>query len=55
DVVKKVIEENATVVEEYREGKTKVLGFLVGQCMKRLKGKANPEMINKIMIAELNR
>ena len=55
DVVKKVIEENATVVEEYREGKTKVLGFLFGQCMKRLKGKANPEMINKIMIAELNR
>ncbi len=55
DVVKKVIEENATVVEEYRAGKTKVLGFLVGQCMKRLKGKANPEMINKIMIAELNR
>jgi len=55
DVVKKVIEENATVIEEYREGKTKVLGFLVGQCMKQLKGKANPEMINKIMIAELNR
>lgn len=55
DVVKKVIKENATVAEEYRAGKTKVLGFLVGQCMKQLKGKANPEMINKIMIAELNR
>jgi len=55
DVVKKVIKENEAVAEEFRAGKTKVLGYLVGQCMKQLKGKANPELINKIMIAELNR
>ncbi len=55
DVVKKVIEENKSVVEEYRAGKTKVLGFLVGQCMKQLKGKANPETINRVLLEELNR
>ena len=55
DVVKKVIKENEAVAEEFRSGKTKVLGYLVGQCMKQLKGKANPELINKIMIAELSR
>lgn len=54
DVVRKVIEENKTVAEEYRAGKTKVLGFLVGQCMKQLKGKANPETINKVLLEELN-
>lgn len=55
DVVRKVIEENKSVAEEFKAGKTKVLGFLVGQCMKQLKGKANPETINRIMIEELNR
>ena len=54
DAVKNVIEENAAVAEEYRAGKTKVLGFLVGQCMKRLKGKANPETVNRLMIKALD-
>lgn len=54
DIVKKVIEEKETVAEEFRAGKTKVLGFLVGQCMKQLKGKANPETINKVLLEELN-
>lgn len=53
DVVKKVIEVNRNAVDEYRAGKTKVLGFLVGQCMRQLKGKANPETINRIMLEEL--
>lgn len=53
DAAKKVIEENGNAAEEYRAGKTKVLGFMVGQCMKRLKGKANPETINRIMLEEL--
>lgn len=53
DVVKKVIEANRNAVDEYRAGKTKVLSFLVGQCMRQLKGKANPETINRIMLEEL--
>ena len=54
EVVKKVIEENAAVAEEYRAGKAKVLGFLVGRCMKQLKGKANPETVNKLLIKALD-
>lgn len=53
DVVKKVIEANRNAVDEYGAGKTKVLSFLVGQCMRQLKGKANPETINRIMLEEL--
>ncbi len=53
DVVKKVIESNPKVVDEYRSGKEKVLGFLIGQVMKELKGKANPakagEMLKKLL------
>lgn len=52
-VVKKVLEDNPKVVEEYLSGKDKVLGFLVGQIMKAMKGKANPakasEMLKKLI------
>ena len=54
EVVHKILEENAKSVQEYKSGKTKVLGFLVGQAMKETKGKANPQMLNKIFIDELN-
>lgn len=49
DIVTKVIEANPKTVEEYHAGKTKVLGFLVGQCMKELKGKADPGAINTLI------
>ncbi len=53
EIVKKVIESNPKVVDEYRGGKEKVLGFLIGQVMKELKGKANPakagEMLKKLL------
>ena len=48
-VVKKVLENNPNVVEEYRGGKEKVLGFLVGQVMKEMKGKANPAMAGELL------
>ena len=41
-------------VEEYKSGKTKVLGFLVGQVMKAMKGKANPGKVNEMMTEKLN-
>lgn len=47
DTVRKVLAGNPSVVEEYNSGKTKVFGFLVGQCMRELKGKADPELVNK--------
>jgi aspartyl-tRNA(Asn)/glutamyl-tRNA(Gln) amidotransferase subunit B len=46
---KKVIEENAKVVEEYKNGKDKVFGFLVGQVMKEMKGQAKPQIVNELL------
>lgn len=54
-VVKEVIINNPKVVEEYKSGKTKVFAFFVGQCMKALKGKANPEKLNKAITEELTK
>ena len=48
-VVEKVIADNAQSVEDYRNGKDKAIGFLVGQTMKAMKGKANPGLVNKIL------
>lgn len=48
-----VLKENDAQVNQYLSGKTKVMGFLVGQVMKKSKGKANPEIINKVLYNEL--
>ena len=52
-VIRKVLEANPDVVADYKGGKEKVFGFLVGQVMKEMKGKANPamasEMLKKLM------
>jgi aspartyl-tRNA(Asn)/glutamyl-tRNA(Gln) amidotransferase subunit B len=45
DVLEQVIAENPKPVEEYREGKDAVLGFLIGQVMKATRGKANPKLV----------
>lgn len=47
--IEKVIAENPQSVEDYRSGKKKAIGFLVGQTMKEMKGKADPSMINQIL------
>ncbi|NLM43524.1 MAG: Asp-tRNA(Asn)/Glu-tRNA(Gln) amidotransferase subunit GatB [Clostridiales bacterium] len=49
ELVKKVVDENQKTVEDYKRGKTNALGYLVGQCMKASKGKANPQLINKML------
>ena len=46
-VLKKVIDDNPQAVADYRGGKEKALGALVGQTMKAMKGKANPGMVNQ--------
>ena len=46
-VVEQVIRDNPQSVEDYRNGKEKAIGFLVGQTMKAMKGKANPGMVNQ--------
>lgn len=47
--VERVIAENSQSVEDYRNGKKKALGYLVGQTMKATKGKANPGIVNKLL------
>jgi len=49
-VIERIVNDNPKSVEDYRNGKKKALGFLVGQTMKETKGKANPGMINKILV-----
>ena len=47
--IEEIIAANPKSVEDYHSGKEKALGFLVGQTMKAMKGKANPGMVNKIL------
>ena len=49
ETIEKIIQDNPQSVEDYRNGKEKAIGFLVGQTMKAMKGKANPGMVNKIL------
>lgn len=48
-VVDEVLAKNPKSVEDFRDGKEKALGFLVGQVMKATRGKANPELVNKLL------
>ena len=47
--IEKIIADNPQSVEDYHNGKEKAIGFLVGQTMKAMKGKANPGMVNQIL------
>jgi aspartyl-tRNA(Asn)/glutamyl-tRNA(Gln) amidotransferase subunit B len=48
-IVKKVLQQCAAEVTDYKNGKTKLFGFFVGQVMKETKGKANPKLVNEIL------
>ncbi|MBO5279531.1 MAG: Asp-tRNA(Asn)/Glu-tRNA(Gln) amidotransferase subunit GatB [Lachnospiraceae bacterium] len=48
--IEEIVEANPQSVEDYHAGKTKAMGFLVGQTMKAMKGKADPGMVNKILL-----
>ncbi len=53
-VIARILEENPQSVADYRAGKQKAIGFLVGQTMRATQGKANPGMVNQILIKMLN-
>ncbi len=55
EIVLKVLAENAQSVADYKAGKDRALGYLVGQAMKATKGKANPGMLNKMFLEELKK
>jgi aspartyl-tRNA(Asn)/glutamyl-tRNA(Gln) amidotransferase subunit B len=52
-VVDEVLAENPTEVERYKAGNDKLIGFFVGQIMRKTKGKANPQLANEILIKKL--
>jgi len=52
-VVEQIIAENPNTVQDYKNGKKNSIGFLVGQIMKATKGKANPQLVNKILAEKL--
>ena len=53
DAIEKVIAQHPREVEAYRGGKDKLMGFFVGQAMKETKGKANPKLLNELLMARL--
>jgi len=55
EVVDKIIAANPQSIIDYKAGKDRALGFLVGQCMKEMKGKGNPQILNKLILEELNK
>ena len=53
-VIEEVFKNNTQSVEDYKNGKTKAMGYLVGQTMKAMKGKAAPDMVNKLIKEKLD-
>ena len=48
-IVAKILADNADKVEQYKAGKEALFGFFVGQTMKAMQGKANPQMVNELL------
>ena len=53
EVVINILEANPQSIADFKAGKDRALGFLVGQAMKQTKGKANPQLLNKMFLEEL--
>ena len=55
EIVNKILEANPQSISDFKAGKDRALGFLVGQAMKETKGKANPQILNKLFLEELKK
>ncbi|HLR08929.1 MAG TPA: Asp-tRNA(Asn)/Glu-tRNA(Gln) amidotransferase subunit GatB [Bacillota bacterium] len=55
EIITKVLDENEQSVTDYKNGKDRALGFLVGQVMKATRGQANPQMVNQILRQEIDK
>ncbi|MEL3962524.1 Asp-tRNA(Asn)/Glu-tRNA(Gln) amidotransferase subunit GatB [Lysinibacillus endophyticus] len=53
--VTEALDANPQSIEDFKNGKDRAIGFLVGQIMKATKGQANPPMLNKILLEEINK
>lgn len=54
-IITEAIDANPQSVEDYKNGKEKAIGFLVGQIMKATKGQANPPLVNKLLVQEMKK
>ena len=54
ELVRRIIGDNPVQAEDFRNGKTKIMGFFVGQLMQRTNGKANPNLANELFNRELS-
>jgi aspartyl-tRNA(Asn)/glutamyl-tRNA(Gln) amidotransferase subunit B len=55
EAVRKVLQENQKTVQDFFNGKKNALAFLVGQVMKVTQGRANPQMVNELLMQEVER
>jgi aspartyl-tRNA(Asn)/glutamyl-tRNA(Gln) amidotransferase subunit B len=53
-IIDEVMAANPKELEQYRNGKTKLLGFFVGQVLKKTGGRANPKLTNQLLAQKLN-
>ncbi|MEH7495302.1 Asp-tRNA(Asn)/Glu-tRNA(Gln) amidotransferase subunit GatB [Neobacillus niacini] len=54
-IISEVLDTNPQSVEDFKNGKNKAVGFLVGQLMKATKGQANPQLVNQLLNQELSK
>lgn len=54
-MVTEVLDENEQSITDFKEGKDRAIGFLVGQIMKKSRGQANPQKVNEILLEEINK
>ncbi len=53
-MIEEVLDKNQQSITDYKNGKDRAVGFLVGQIMKASRGKANPQLVNKMLVEKLN-
>ena len=53
--ITEVLDNNPQSIEDFKGGKDRATGYLIGQLMKMSKGQANPSVLNKLLLAELNK
>lgn len=53
EIIENILKDNPQSVSDYKGGKKKAFGFLVGQTMKKMKGKADPEAVNRILMEKI--
>ncbi|MGM0752169.1 MAG: Asp-tRNA(Asn)/Glu-tRNA(Gln) amidotransferase subunit GatB [Bacillota bacterium] len=54
-IVTETLDANPQSIEDYKNGKDRAIGFLVGQIMKATKGQANPPLVNKLLLQEIQK